>query len=66
MNVDAGVIRDWLKKEEHKSKVARSTIRSGCYKSGQQLFLLERAQKAEATARVLRKVLKLLANGDCE
>lgn len=50
-------VEEWLKKEVAKARIARAR-RYTC-KSGDQLFLLERALKAEATARVLRKVLKL-------
>lgn len=46
-------IQEWLKKETAKAKIARAHIDSGNFK---------RAQKAEATARVLRKVLKLLVD----
>jgi hypothetical protein len=47
----------WLKREEKKAKIARASMRT-C-SAVDQLFLLERAQKAEATARILRKVIKL-------
>lgn len=55
----AETVREWLVREVAKAKIARAKIQAGRYRSGEQLFLLERAQKAEATARVLRKVLKI-------
>jgi hypothetical protein len=50
-------IEDWLNKEVVKGRRARLNMRT-C-RSGDYLFLLEKAQKAEATAKILRKVIKL-------
>lgn len=58
---DMYAIAEWLSREVTKSRVARAQMQT-C-QSGQQLFLLERAQKAETVARVLRKVIKILAKG---
>jgi len=51
-------IRDWLTREETEAKIARARMRLP--KATEALFQLERALKAEATARVLRRVLKML------
>lgn len=53
-------IRDWQRKEEAKAKIARLKMRTSVGNASEALFQYERAIKAEATARVLRKVLKLL------
>lgn len=57
----------WLKKEESKARIARVRVRMRSQitlTKGQELFLLEKAHKAEATAKVLRKVLKMMAKAN--
>lgn len=56
-------VKAWLVREETKGKIARQKMKvPKSIHSSEQLFLYERAKKAEATAQVLRKVLKIIGS----
>jgi predicted kinase len=54
------MLDDWKKKEERKAKAARKAARdAGNMTTALQGYYIARAQNADATVRVLRKVLKM-------